>query len=209
MNSSGFIENAICGKCGAKLEGEGDGRPAESYAGTYTGLCYSCTQAGAYAVVTEPSGAVRWSHPPHCPSWRRDREQFLGYEGCAECGGRGRIMVSRSDTAGGSFAIQCADCSHEHFNHPEIVRVRIRGLTRSIWMSRGQDEYDRRLKKLAKQNGYGSTQDQDRAIARQTISELPPEPKGLALAEFPAKWAKPGLLTKKYLAEYACLAEGC
>lgn len=104
------------------MKGEGGGYPAELYAGTYTGLCYSCTAEPSYHERTlETSGAHVWNHPPSCPAWRRDREAFYAFPECEECKGRGRIHVSRTDGRGGPYGKQCERCWNEHQTHPVVV----------------------------------------------------------------------------------------
>lgn len=118
MAWNGFLPKGTkCKACGAVLQGEGEGRPAESYAGTYTGLCNACTGAAPYdtgEVLT--SGAHVWSHPPHAPSWRRERETHYGFMGCAHCRGTGSPGYGR----------QCPDCLRRHEEHPAVAEERER-----------------------------------------------------------------------------------
>ena len=117
---TGMYPQHTCRQCHKPLNADG-GHPAELYAGTYTGLCYQCEGGAAYRVHTNPvSGAETWSHPPHCPSWRRDRETFLHYDGCEHCR-HGRIMVYRPGPQGGSYPKQCESCSQKHYRHPHIA----------------------------------------------------------------------------------------
>lgn len=114
-----------CRRCGTALSGDGGNRPAETYAGTYTGLCYACQRVGAFPLRTEAlDGAVWWEWPPHCPSWRRDRQTFVGYPDCTECGGRGRELVSRA--VGGSYPRNCRGCMDRLSNHPARKKARAR-----------------------------------------------------------------------------------
>jgi len=107
-----------CRQCGRPLNADG-GHPAELYAGTYTGLCYRCERSGERRIKVDPvDGAETWEFPPHCPSWRRAREQFVGFTGCGICEGKGRIWVSRADSRGGSYAVQCEECSGRYWGHP-------------------------------------------------------------------------------------------
>ena len=112
----GMLPAHLCKCCGAEL----GKNPAEVYLGTYTGLCYACQNGAAYPERTYSSGAVTWSFPPHCPAWRRDREHFIGFADCTDprCGGQGRIMISRRDSQGGSYPINCDACSTRHYSHP-------------------------------------------------------------------------------------------
>lgn len=109
MDEHGFLPQHKCKHCGRKLNADGE-HPAELYAGTYNGLCYSCERAGPTVVSTDDFGACRVSHPPSCPSWRRDREFFTWFRGCVKCN-RGAVYVSRPDSQGGGYNIQCPDCS--------------------------------------------------------------------------------------------------
>lgn len=120
MDSQGMYPVHPCKKCGKDLGGgKMDGsyaRPAELYAGTYTGLCYSCQNSGPYLETTFFDGIERWNFPPHCPSWRRDRETYVFRPGC-DCE-KGRRIVSRHPMYGGSYFIQCEQCSEAWANNP-------------------------------------------------------------------------------------------
>lgn len=120
-NKDGFLvdENGNppkCESCGQALRGEGSGWDFESYAGTYTGMCYSCTNKGPFVVKDFGEGLKLWSFPPHCPSWRRNRETYFGVEGCSKCGGQGRIMVHQSFSLGGCYPKYCTDCMDVYVN---------------------------------------------------------------------------------------------
>ena len=117
---TGMYPQHGCGQCHKPLNADG-GHPAELYAGTYTGLCYACERGTAYRThVNAFSGAETWSHPPHCPSWRRARETFLYFAGCEHCS-HGRIMIYRAGPQGGSYPKQCESCSQKHYRHPHIA----------------------------------------------------------------------------------------
>lgn len=113
----GFLHGVKCSNCD-KVLGQ---NPAENYAGTYTGLCYTCERADVFVAKAEPDGAQHLSYPPHCPAWRRDREMFKAYTDCQECNGKGRQVISRTDAQGGSYPIQCESCSKRYHGHP--IRV--------------------------------------------------------------------------------------
>jgi hypothetical protein len=90
------------------------GRPAELYAGTYTGFCYECQNGGDYVFLTEKDGAKHISCPPSCPSWRRDRETFIAYGDCPSCNGIGYSWKSgRYD----SYRSYCEPCLNKHSNN--------------------------------------------------------------------------------------------
>jgi len=118
-NWDGFYPEHGCKRCGKPLQGQDTGYPAELYAGTYTGLCYACTSEPPYEDNRcMASGARVWSHPPSCPSHRRDREIFFGFDDCS-CN-HGRRTVVRSDGMGGSYGKQCPDCWEDHRSHPLV-----------------------------------------------------------------------------------------
>ena len=109
---------ASCLKCGEPLN-KGGLRPAEIYAGTYTGLCYSCERSSAFCTHVELlDRAEHWDFPPHCPSWRRYREKHVGYSDCPDCDGRGSKWMSRSDARGGSYRTYCDTCFHRYYDNP-------------------------------------------------------------------------------------------
>ena len=123
IDNDGFLPVQNCVRCSKPLHGKDSSYPAELYAGTYNGLCYSCTNSGPLLLGRWEDGCELYEHPPHCPSWRRDRERFIGFTGCTECAGKGRIMVYRSDASGGSYPKQCSVCSARH-NAPYLEFLR-------------------------------------------------------------------------------------
>lgn len=152
----GFIRipgGLTCGICGNVLGSIDDPRsnPAESYAGTYTGLCYGCERSATWACYRCDDGLIYYSHPPHSPSWRRDREFYVAYEDCTACRS-GAVRGSRSDAMGGSYNTQCKECQGKCDSHPERAaylaeRNRLYEQTGKI-MSRLEKEYARKTKKL-------------------------------------------------------------
>lgn len=127
-NWDGMLPARSCTGCGKQLNADGN-HPAELYAGTYTGLCYTCEKKPFFVTRTEFDGALILSYPPHCPSWRRDRETFIAYDDCEKCHGKGRFMVSRSFSQGGPYPKNCDVCSARYHNNP-IRRWRERRHTR-------------------------------------------------------------------------------
>lgn len=111
----GFIPGATCKRCGVRLQGRGEGRPAESYAGTYNGLCYPCTSRPGEVIGVFSDGAVLIEYPPHLPSWRRDRETFFAFQDCPACHGHGRTWEHSSGPFGGSFPAQCRACTDRRY----------------------------------------------------------------------------------------------
>jgi hypothetical protein len=111
-----------CKGCGKPLNADG-GHPAELYAGTYTGLCYACERKGPLVVATFEDGCKLVSHPPHCPAWRRDREEYYWFEGCGQCQ-QGRVWVSRAYSEGGPYTQSCPACAPRHYAFLEEQRRR-------------------------------------------------------------------------------------
>jgi len=171
----GFYEGLTCGQCGKPLEGQGSGHPAESYAGTYNGLCYPCTNGAAYPLNDYQflSGARYWSHPPHCPSWRRDRETFLAFDDCDQCQ-HGRIMISRSFGQGGPYPKQCEKCQTRNDSDPRVAagqayHDKLSELRRA-WYKKANKEFQRRVK------AAGITDRKDAAIVSETVLREMPRP---------------------------------
>lgn len=123
MAWDGMLPTHYCGRCESELNPNGF-RPAELYAGTYTGLCYKCQNSPAFCTHVELiDRAEHWEFPPHCPSWRRDRESYVGYSDCNDCDGRGSKMVSRSFPSGGPYRTYCDICFSKYDNHPLRKRL--------------------------------------------------------------------------------------
>jgi hypothetical protein len=102
----------------------GTRNPAELYLGTYTGLCYECERAGVIVVETFPDGAKTLCYPPHCPSWRRDREHYVAYPDCPDCKGVGRKMISRELSRGGNYPESCKRCAEKFWiAHPKGYKM--------------------------------------------------------------------------------------
>lgn len=111
FDENGFYPKQNCQKCQKPLQGQGEGRPAELYAGTFTGLCYECQNGGDYIFKTEKDGARHVSCAPSCPSWRRDRENYISYADCKVCKGVGYSWKSgRHD----SYRSYCEPCLKKH-----------------------------------------------------------------------------------------------
>lgn len=133
----------FCLRCGKTLNADGN-HPAELYGGTFNGLCYGCTKVGPYvAKVAVLDGCRVVSWPPHCPSWRRDREEHYAYEGCETCGGLGIEGRTRWDGHGGQY---CRPCLVRYSEHPLQVWYwkrwhAIRDLAQAV--------FDRRLDEVA------------------------------------------------------------
>ncbi len=126
MNWDDMLPQHNCKRCGRPLNADG-GHPAELYAGTYTGLCYACEREGPRVVKAYGAdGAQRISYPPSCPSWRRDREEYIAYPDCRECKGTGRIYVDRPWRSGGGYYKSCDRCLGRFSGHPGRKRASAR-----------------------------------------------------------------------------------
>ena len=204
MTWNGFLPPSNCQACGTPLQGEDSDRPAELYAGTYTGLCYPCTGKTAFRIETRQrvSGAWYWSHPPHCPSWRRDRETFYGFPGCKRCGGKGCTWISRPNPQGGPYTVQCVACEARDEEHPYIARAQgvdqKRRAAIGYWQHRITREWAKRLKKFdrtpATVGPREDWSDDIKAVADQIFKDAPPPPPrgqdAPALPAFPKGWAR-------------------
>jgi hypothetical protein len=136
MDSTGhFTVPLNCQNCGCRL---GERNPAEVHAGCYNGLCYRCTSSGPYIeAIAVLDGARRVSWPPHCPSWRRDRETHIAYADCTNCGGWGATGYHSMDHA----ARYCEPCLDRYSNHPlRVMNDSYRRRLREV----GQEVFDRK-----------------------------------------------------------------
>lgn len=137
-----YYTGARCARCRKLLNADGD-HPAEIYAGTFNGLCYGCTSSGPYIVrVSLLDGARVLSYPPHCPSWRRDREEYTGYADCETCQGSG--VQGWAPAAGGMdrYRHYCKPCIQRYSSHP--VRVLAYGYSETL-MRVAETAFQRRL----------------------------------------------------------------
>jgi hypothetical protein len=125
MDERGHLPIHPCTSCGKPLSGADGPRPAETHAGTHTGLCYGCTKAPVFIRFELPDGTREMSYPPHLPSWRRDRERFWAHPDCSECGAAGRRWISRSDAHGGSYPGQCQACGERVYRIARANEVRL------------------------------------------------------------------------------------
>lgn len=192
MDRDGFLAapgTVPCVTCGAVLNPNGH-RPAETYAGTATGECYKCQARAPFRWGVHRSGAETWSHPAHCPAYRRDRELYTWVPGCAapECD-HGRV-IKWGGFAGSSYPTQCRACLAVHEAHPSTVEERraleAQWAARALWERRMVAEVERRA-------GMPWPSDQPDTfwlpIRDAVLADGPPEPKGETAPEFPAGWA--------------------
>lgn len=187
MDRDGFLAapgTVPCRTCGAVLNPNGH-RPAETYAGTATGECYRCQARAAFLIGNHVSGAEIWSHPAHCPAWRRDRELFTFWPGCAECD-HGKKWNHRPT----SYTVQCLRCWAEHEKHPATVEEsRARAARRAavaLWERRMVAEVERRA-------GMPWPSDKPDTfwipIRDAVLADGPPAPEGETCPDFPEGWA--------------------
>lgn len=143
----GFIPGPVhCRRCRALLHGQGSGYPAETYLGTYNGLCYPCTGRPPEVVGHYSDGAVLVDHPPHCPSWRRSRERFFAWADCQTCQGLG---VKWKYGQHGRYPTQCADCRDRRYGTWHAYTKRQRAIRDEI------EQLEKAAKKEQKKLGTG------------------------------------------------------
>lgn len=117
MDQRGFYPKHPCKNCGTLLQGFGDGTPAETYAGTYTGLCYRCSNIEKVVMkVSALDNAYHISYAPLNPSWRRDRTNEIGYLDCDLCKGEGRIYQGYHNWSRQFHS--CIKCKGRYYGHP-------------------------------------------------------------------------------------------
>lgn len=115
----GFLKGDLeCEKCGKELSGKNGSYPAETYAGSYTGLCKDCQNEGAYVVKEYFDGAKKISHPPLWTSTGRCRDTFKAYDDCDECDGDGMNIIHKSFRDGGKYRAYCEECAERFREHP-------------------------------------------------------------------------------------------
>jgi hypothetical protein len=115
FDREGFYPDHNCKRCNQPLSRTD--RPAELYAGSYTGLCYKCQNAPMIVLaVSKLDGCKRVEHAPDCPSHSRERRTFHAYDNCPACKGTGRTYVSRSLAYGGSYYTSCDACFKRYYN---------------------------------------------------------------------------------------------
>lgn len=86
----GGIDCAICGKTLGSID-DPRSNPAESYAGTYTGLCYGCERSATWACYRCNDGLIYYSHPARKGVRQEDQKTRRRRQGRAEDQIAGRI----------------------------------------------------------------------------------------------------------------------
>lgn len=124
-DEDGFMPPSECYRCTTPLQGQYSGHPAESYAGTFTGLCGKCTHAEPIKIGEYDNGAELWEYAPHCPSWRRDRETYIAFSDCLRCIGRGFSWIGRSDASGGSYRAYCRECNGRFHKSEALYSIEV------------------------------------------------------------------------------------
>ena len=119
MSWNGFYPPHNCRNCGLPLSGENGPRPAELYAGTYTGLCYKC-QSIAKAVVhtSHLDGAMHISYRAQNYSGLGSRVCYVAYADCPVCNGNGRIKGEYNRNACCYSYRHCMTCHHRYYEEP-------------------------------------------------------------------------------------------
>lgn len=192
MDRDGFLAapgTVPCVTCGAMLNPNGH-RPAETYAGTATGECYRCQARAPFKRGAHASGAEIWSHAAHCPSYRRDRELYTWWPGCAAPGCDHGRRIRYDGFAGSSYATNCRACLDEHEKHPATVEERrvhaAQRAASALWLRRMVAEVEQRA-------GMPWPSDQPDTfwfpIRDAVLADGPAEPTGETCPEFPEGWA--------------------
>ena len=145
MTWDGFLPEHCCKWCGSKLRGHDSGYPAELYAGTYTGLCYSCTSSKPFMEKEWADGCQLWNFPPHQPSWRRDRETYFYHASCKQGCDHGRVYASRGQ--GGFYYRYCEYCLDKYCSNK--FRIAAAQATLNVYEI-GNKVYDRLCRKIEK-----------------------------------------------------------
>lgn len=192
MDRDGFLAapgTVPCITCGAMLNPNGH-RPAETYAGTATGECYRCQARKPFKAGAHASGAEIWSHPPHCPAWRRDRELYTWWPTCTARGCDHGRVIKWGGFAGTSHPANCRECSDAHEKHPATVEERrareARYAAVRLWERRMVAEAERRA---------GMPWPSDKPddfwfpIRDAVMADGPPAPTGETCPDFPEGWA--------------------
>ncbi len=139
-----------CKVCKKTLNANGL-HPAELYAGTYTGLCYTCEQKPYYVAKTYAlDDAMILSYPPSCPSWRRNRETYYAFGECPACKGTGITSALYAN-----HREQCKDCLNRYFTHPlrewaDRRRTQIYSAAENVWHAEVQRVARTMLRRKAK-----------------------------------------------------------
>lgn len=186
-----------CSRCGRELSGPDGPRPAETYLGTLNGLCYPCTSSGPYVVARYPwDGAQLVSWPPHCPSWRRTREEFHGYPGCETCAGLG---ATRGYGQWTPIWERCRDCSARFWAaRPDFEYERwARRAAEAVWRQRTDALVPRKVRGKAKREAArielidSGAADGVRTVLVTRYQALA----GRIKARYAERWAREGAMT--------------
>ncbi len=117
MSWDGFLpEGVTCKRCGKELSDKNGRNPAESYLGSYTGLCKECTYEDPYVVKEYFDGAKKISHPPIKISGHNPRREFVAYDDCDECDGKGCEENHRVHRT--NYYSYCEKCNEKFHSHP-------------------------------------------------------------------------------------------
>jgi hypothetical protein len=146
--------------------------------------------SAAHRVGVHASGAEIWSHPPHCPAWRRDRELYTWWPACTAPGCEHGRVIKWGGFAGTSHTANCRACLDAHETHPVTVEeTRVRDAqyaARALWARRMQAEVERRA-------GTAWPGDKPNTfwfpIRDAVLAEGPPDPTGETCPDFPEGWA--------------------
>jgi hypothetical protein len=165
------------------------------------GFCKGCEDRSPFELQSLDSGAVCWSCPSHCPSVRKGREHYVGFDDCSCDYGRAWEIKEYMGFSTGRHPVQCIVCRDRHVNHPGVAEkmkiTHLSQLVRSNWERRMCAEHLRRLHDSGIKSMNSDTTgkvSRVREISREVIKEGPSMPQGKSYARFPKGWAlDPGI----------------
>ena len=165
------------------------------------GFCKGCEDRPPFELQALDSGGVCWSCPSHCPSVRKGREHYVGFEDCSCDYGREWEIKEYMGFSTGRHPMQCTTCRDRHVQYPGIaekMKISHRSqLARANWERRMCAEHLRRLHASGIESMQSDTAgkiSKVREVSRRVIKEGPSMPKGKSYARFPKGWAyDPGI----------------
>jgi len=167
------------------------------------GFCKSCEDRSPFELQPLDSGAVCWSCPSHCPSVRRGREHYVGFEDCLYACDFGRVWEVKEymGFSTGRHPVQCINCRDRHVRYPGVVEkmkiAHLSQLARLNWERRMCAEHLRRLRGSGIESMQSDTAgkiSKVREVSRKVIKDGPSMPQGKSYARFPKGWAyDPGI----------------
>ena len=188
----------VCVGCGKDMQEPGS--MALEFPET-AGFCKSCEDRSPFELQSLDSGAVCWSCPSHCPSVRKGREHYVGFDDCPCDFGRIWEVKEYMGFSTGRHPVQCKNCRNRHVKHPGVIEkmkiAHLSNLAQLNWERRMTAEHSRRLHDAgidSIQIGNMDKIPQVLEISQAVLRDGPPMPQGKSYARFPKGWARdPGI----------------